>query len=46
VNADQIEPFDVIEVTYPRFGLSAKKLRVIAVEGQMLGRAVQIKAWG
>lgn len=46
VNADQIEPFDVIEVTYPRFGLSAKKLRVVGVEGQMLGRAVQIKAWG
>ena len=46
VNADQLEPFDVIEVTYPRFGLSAKKLRVIGVEGQMLGRAVQIKAWG
>lgn len=46
VNADQIEPFDVIEVTYPRFGLSSKKLRVIAVDGQMLGRAVQIKAWG
>lgn len=46
VNADQLEPFDVIEVTYPRFGLSAKKLRVVGVEGQMLGRAVQIKAWG
>lgn len=46
INADQLEPFDVIEVTYPRFGLSAKKLRVVGVEGQMLGRAVQIKAWG
>lgn len=46
IAADQMEPFDVIEVTYPRFGLSAKKLRVVGVEGQMLGRAVQVTAWG
>lgn len=46
ISADQIEPFDVIEVTYPRFGLSAKKLRVVGVEGRMLGRECEITAWG
>lgn len=46
INADQIEPGDLIEITWPRFGLNAKKLRVVAVRGRLLGRAVQITAWG
>jgi hypothetical protein len=46
VNADQIEPGDVIELTWPRFGLSAKKLRVVGVRGALLGREVAIRAWG
>lgn len=46
INADQIEPGDVIELTWPRFGLSAKKLRVVGVRGALMGREVQITAWG
>lgn len=46
VNADQVEPGDLIELTWPRFGLSAKKLRVIGVQGALMGREVTIRAWG
>jgi hypothetical protein len=46
VNADQVEPGDLVELTYPRFGLSAKKLRVIGVQGALMGREVIIRAWG
>ena len=46
VDADVLEPFDLIEVTYPRFGLSAKKLRVLDVSGSLLSRAVTVLAWG
>lgn len=44
--AISLEPFDLIEVTYSRFGLSAKKLRVLSVEGDLLSNAVRIVAWG
>lgn len=46
VDADQIEPGDLIQVSYPRFGLNAKLLRVVAVKGRMLDRTVNIMAWG
>lgn len=46
VSADQIEPGEVIELTWPRFGLTARKLRVVAVRGALLGREVQITGWG
>lgn len=46
INADQVEPGDLIELTWPRFGLSAKKLRVVGVQGALMGREVTITAWG
>jgi hypothetical protein len=46
VAADQIEPGDVISVTYPRFGLSSKLLRVVGIKGSLLDRKVTITAWG
>ena len=46
INADQIEPGDLCEITWPRFGLSAKKLRIVGVRGALMGRQVTITAWG
>jgi hypothetical protein len=43
---DQLEPGDVISLTWPRFGLSGKLLRVVAVSGALLGREIKIRAWG
>jgi hypothetical protein len=46
VSVDQIEPGQVISVTYPRFGLAAKLLRVVGIKGDILGRSARITAWG
>lgn len=47
VAGDQLEPGDLISVTYPRLGLSAGRLlRVTGVRGRMLERRVTITAWG
>lgn len=45
-SADTLMPGDLIAVTYPRFGLSAKLLRVVSVRGKMLERKVRIRVWG
>lgn len=44
--ADQLVPGDLIAVTYPRYGLSSKLLRVVGVKGKLLNRKVQVRAWG
>lgn len=44
--ADGLSPGDLISVSYPRFGLADKLLRVIGVKGRMLDRRVTIRAWG
>jgi hypothetical protein len=41
-----LEPGDVIEVTYPRYGISAKKLVLLGIKGALLDRKVRITAWG
>lgn len=46
VSADQVECGDLISVTYARFGLSSKLLRVVGIKGSLLGRKVEITAWG
>lgn len=45
-NADTLEPGDIISVTYPRYGLANKLLRVVAVNGRLLDTKVTITAWG
>lgn len=44
--ADRLNPGDVISITYPRFGLSSKMLKVISIKGALLDNKVTIKAWG
>lgn len=44
--ADTLEPGDVIEVTWPRYSYSAKKMRVVSVSGALFSRQVRILAWG
>lgn len=45
-DADNLNPGDVISVSYPRFSLSSKMLKVISVKGGLLENKVTIKAWG
>lgn len=44
--SDQLEPGDLISVTHARFGLSAKLLRVLEIEGNVLERSINLVCWG
>ena len=45
-DADELLPGDLVEVSYSRFGLSSKPLRVVGVKGRMLDRRVTLTCWG
>ena len=45
-DADELLPGDLVEISYSRFGLSSKPLRVVGVKGRMLDRRVTLTCWG